>query len=208
MNAPLSSTFRHCLCLCAALSLPVLTGACTDSSNAEPPMPPLPRNVAQAIENAAAKPPPPPLLAEPTPPAPKTVDPSAALARIVGQNLLPGDQIIAELLAIEMQGAQKPVYKSTVDYPFSDGAAQAISEEVRLWIRHKLALMGYAETQGKPTLSWVIHVEPEAEGQYRLETSLQSQGNVRFKKNFIVPAQFSGTRMNQVFGEDFAAVEQ
>lgn len=208
MNAPTASTFRQSLCLCAVLALPALTGACTDSSSAEPPMPPLPRNVAQAIENAAAKPPPPPLLAEPTPPAPKPVDPSAALARIVGQNLLPGDQIIAELLAVEMQGAQKPVYKSTVDYPFSDGAAQAISEEVRAWIRQKMALMGYAETQGKPTLSWVIHVEAEADGQYRLETSLQSQGNVRFKKNFIVPAQFSSTRMNQVFGADFAGVDQ
>lgn len=192
-------SLRHALLLCSALACPTLSIACSDKTAAEPP---LPRNIEQAMEeggNRSSQ----PLMPAPAEPDPATVPLDMALAQVSGKALLPGDQVIAALLALEAQGSQKPVYKSTVDYPFSDGAAQAISEEVRKWIRQKMAAMGFSETQGKPTLSWIVHVEPDIDGQYRLETSLQSQGSVKFKKNFMVPAQYSSTRMNHVFSEDF-----
>lgn len=197
-------SFRPLRPLCGVLTCLALSTACSDKNTAEPPLPPLPRNIAEAMAAPESEARPnSSIRATVTQPPPTTTPPDVALAQIVGKALLPGDQVIAELLAIEVQGAQKPFYKSTVDYPFNDGAAHAISEEARMWIRNKMAAMGFSETQGKPTLSWVIHVEPDIDGQYRLETSLQSQGTIKFKKNFMVPTQYSSTRMNHVFGEDF-----
>lgn len=198
----LSTLFRHIIpfsCICA------ISGSiwgCSDKAATEPPMPPLPRNIDQAM--AAPKgPSPSPLLAIPESPRPTVTPPDVAYSKIVGKTLLPGDQAIAERLAIEMQGAQKPTYKSNVDYPFNDGAAHAISEEVRQWVREKMAALGFSEAEGKPSLSWVIHIQPDADERYLLETSLHSEGSLKFKKNFVVPAQYSSTRMNEVFAADF-----
>ncbi len=193
----------HTLFFCSALAIAAPLIACSDQKAAEPSMPTLPRNIAQALNASGEGAARPPLMPAPEPPRPAAIPPQQALSRIVGKALLPGDQIIAELLAVEMQGAQKPSYKSNVDYPFSDGAALAISEEVRQWIRRKMAALGFSETEGRPTLSWVVHVQPDADGQYRLETSLQSLGSVKFKKAFMVPEQYSAQRLDEVFAEDF-----
>ena len=196
--------FTRSALLAGALSLTCAGLGCTEPpSSATPPMPPLPRNVGQALTTGTRTPPVP--AAEPaSEKGPKVADPATAFAQLLGKSLLPGDQAIAERLALEMQGAQKPAFKSNVDYPFDDGAAHAISEEARRWVRAKMAALGFAETPGKPSLLWVIHVQPGVEGRYLLETSLSAEGSVKFSKTFVVPAQFSSTRMDEVFAADFA----
>ncbi|MDR0965542.1 MAG: hypothetical protein LBM75_03390 [Myxococcales bacterium] len=198
----LVASLRRFALLSALLALPLSIWGCSGKSAEEPTTPPLPRNIEQAKVNLP-RPTPASQVQSPEPARPVITSPKIALSQVVGKALRQGDQIIAEHLSFEMQGAQTPSYKANIDYPYSDGAAQAISEEARQWVRQKMAAMGFSEADGKPTISWVIHVQPDAEERYLLETSLHSEGKQKFGKTFVVPAQFSSTRMNEVFSADF-----
>ena len=185
----------------AALALPLMLAACPSPKDEAQPMPELPRNVGEA-------------LATGTPIAPKeeepskaeaipVADPAAVFAGLEGKQLLKGDAVLASRLTLAVKAEKTPGYKLNIDFPFDDGAALGVSQEASAWIRHKMAAFGFSEVQGRPSLIWQVHVQPGQEGSYLLETSLAAEGSVQFKETFTVPAQFSVTRMDEVFGSAF-----
>ena len=197
-------TMKACVLTAAALALPLLLAACPSPKEEAAPMPELPRNVGEALatgtpvsagENANA-------AADRTAPIP-AADPAAVFANLEGKQLLKGDAVLASRLTLAVKAEKEPGYKLNIDYPFDDGAALGVSQEASAWIRTKMAAFGFSEVQGRPSLIWLVHVQPGQDGSYLLETSLAADGSVQLKETFTVPAQFSVTRMDEVFGGFF-----
>lgn len=186
----------------------VISSACTDSRPSQEAAPELPRNVGQAL--ATGKRPEPP--AQEIKGVGKDVPESArrarnskeVLAELEGKDLLPGDKAVALRLTLAVQAGRQAGYKVNVDYPFSDGAAMAVSQEVKSWIQAKMAAFGFEEMEGKPDVTWIVHVQPgEGEAVYGLAASLWAEGTQLYQEAFVVPAQFASDRMDKVFGKGF-----
>ena len=187
----------------------VLSSGCSKSGGDE--MPPLPRNAGQALMTgrAAAK----PASSEEkskddaAAEAPKKISAvrssSEALEAVSGKELLPGDNVIARRLLLAVQANHTAAYAVNADYPYNDGAAMSVSQEVSSWVKTKMAEFGFEERAGRPDLLWIIHVEPADGGAFTLDVTLAAEGTKLFTEKFTIPEQYSSDRMTQIFSEKF-----
>ena len=176
-------------------------------------MPPLPRNVGEALLTGK-RPKPQPKEAPKAENSASSADDSKAqaaaktsaeaLEAIKGKELLAGDLAISKPLVLAVQENRAALYRVTTDYPFSDGAAMAVSQEAKAWIQSKMSAFGFEETTSRPDLLWLVHVDPGEDGTYVLDTSIVAAGKPLFAGKFVVPAQVASDRMERVFSEKFA----
>jgi hypothetical protein len=144
------------------------------------------------------------LRLQPSRPRPQPADPHAVARKLAGTALLPGDQVLVSALQAELARGGAPSYKTAVDVPVSDNAAQAVRDEVKEWLAAKMAGLGYRETGGRPTVLWQVHIDPAAEGRYTLRTVLRSGGAVQLDQSFELPARYAADRVSDALGAAFA----
>jgi hypothetical protein len=136
--------------------------------------------------------------------APARADPKEVTGRLKGVALPPGDQVIADALERALASGEAPSYKASLDAPFGDNAAQAVRDELRDWISHKMASTGFAEAEGKPTLAWHVRLDALEGGRYAIKAALRAAGELRFEQSFELPAAYQRDRLDAVLGAAFA----
>jgi hypothetical protein len=144
------------------------------------------------------------LRLQPKAPAPAAADPAEVARGLEGKVLLPGDVVLAEALKSALAAGEKPTYKVSVDVPLEDNAAQAVRDEFRAWLGKKMASFGFQEASGKPSISWIVHIDPVEGVVYSIETTLRAGGTERFSREYELPNAYSPTRMEKTLAADFA----
>ncbi len=139
--------------------------------------------------------------------APVRADPRQAAERLKGAVLLAGDQVIADTLARALASGEVPSYKTSLDAPFGDSAAQAVRDEVRDWILRKMASTGFTEAEGRPTLAWHVHLDALEGGRYAIKVALRVAGELRFEQSFELPTAYRRDRLDEVLGAAFAPAD-
>ncbi|MBI5549281.1 MAG: hypothetical protein HY901_35800 [Deltaproteobacteria bacterium] len=141
------------------------------------------------------------------PPKPVRADPRQALASLemAGAVLPQGDVALRELLRAALAAKEDPTWRAALDIPFSDNAAQQVSDEVREWIARKMAGLGFGDATAKPTVLWKVHIDPANDGRYTLKTALRAGGETRHEQSFELPAAYTTSRMNDTLAPGFGA---
>lgn len=139
------------------------------------------------------------------PPAPQPVvaDPKAALAAAPAEPLA-GDKVILALLKAALDAGEAPTFRSSMDLPFDDNAGQQVKDELHEWLGRKMAGLGFVPAAGKPTVSWVLRVNPSADGSYAIQVLLRASGETRFDQPFVLPKAWSKDRLDTSFAAAFA----
>ncbi len=144
-------------------------------------------------------------VATPQAPPIELADPAAVVKQLDGKTLAPGDQILADILKAALKAGEAPCYRATIDAPFQDNAAPALRDELRQWIARKMSSLGFADAAGKPSVNWVVHLDPGQQGSYTLKATLRAGGASRFEQSFDVPATATADRMERVLAGAFSA---
>lgn len=137
-------------------------------------------------------------------PKPALANPAEAARSLEGKTLLSGDEVLAQALKAALAAGESPSYKIRIDVPLEDNAAQAVRDEVKAWVEQKMAALGFAVAVGKPSLSWVVHVDPADGGKYAVKTILRTEGQERFNQAFELPFAFSADRVEKSLASAYA----
>ncbi|MGI5863096.1 MAG: hypothetical protein ACOX6T_13685 [Myxococcales bacterium] len=137
-------------------------------------------------------------------PRPAPANPAEVARSLEGQTLLPGDAVLAQALKAALAAGESPSYKIRIDVPLEDNAAQAVRDEVKAWVERKMAALGFTLAAGKPSLTWVVHVDPADGGKYVVKTILRTEGQERFNQAFELPFAFSADRVEKSLGAAYA----
>jgi hypothetical protein len=144
------------------------------------------------------------LRLQPPAPKPEPADAAEIAHRIEGKTLMPGDAVLADALKSAVAAGQTPTFKASVDVPLGDNAAPAVRDEVKGWLAKKMAALGYKDTGDKPTVSWIVHIDPLDGGRYSVETIVRAGGMERFRQKLELPHAWAADRVEKAMAPAFA----